>query len=74
MDRDAAVEAAVEVAGAAFQAAGRAAAIFASSAWHGFNAAYDLLRDYVKSAAWSRLNGRMWRWKTVGRTFEAVGY
>lgn len=51
MDRDAAVEAAVEVAGAAFQAAGRAAAIFASSAWHGFNAAYDLLRDYVKSAS-----------------------
>lgn len=50
MDRDAAVEAAVEIAGAAFQAAGRVAAVFASSAWTGFNVAYDLLRDYVQSA------------------------
>lgn len=50
MDRDAAVEAAVEIAGAAFQVAGRAAAVFASSAWRGFNVAYDMLRDYVQSS------------------------
>jgi hypothetical protein len=57
MDRDAAVEAAVEIAGAAFQAAGRAAAVFASSAWHSFNAAYDLFRDYVQSATMEPVEG-----------------
>lgn len=57
MDRDAAVEAAVEIAGAAFQAASRAAAVFASSAWTSFNVAYDMLRDYVHSSNMEPVGG-----------------